>query len=265
MSGAVLVTGATSGIGRALALAYAEPGRHLALVGRNAARMAEVTQACEARGAVVAARLVDLRDRPAAAAALAALDREAPVGLAVAGAGITSGLGTGRDVEAPEALRAVLAANLLGAINTVEPLVAAMMARRAGHIAVIGSLGALRGLPSSPGYSAAKAALHAYAEGMRPRLRRHGIAVSIIAPGFVTTPLNRDIRAPRPLEVSAERAARIIRRGLDRRRPMIAFPRPLYWGLRALAVLPAGLGDRILDRPGIEVPETAERAGALPW
>ena len=73
--------------------------------------------------------------------------------------------------------------------------------------------------------------------------------------------LNRDIRAPRPMQVDAARAARLIRRGLDRRRPVIAFPRTLYWGLRLLAFLPAALGDRILDRPGIAVPQTAERAG----
>jgi NAD(P)-dependent dehydrogenase (short-subunit alcohol dehydrogenase family) len=265
VSDTILITGATSGIGRALALAYARPGAGLALLGRDASRMAAIAEACRAQGAEVRDCLADVRDRAVMSQMIAALDRARPIELAIAGAGITSGLGEGRDVETPEGLRALLATNLLGVINTLEPLIGPMMARRRGHLAVIGSLGALRGLPSSPGYSAAKAAVHAYAEGMRPRLARHGIAVSIIAPGFVTTPLNRDIRAPRPLEIGPERAAELIRRGLDRRRPMIAFPKPLYWGLRAMAFLPARLGDRILDRPGIEVPETSDHAGARPW
>jgi NADP-dependent 3-hydroxy acid dehydrogenase YdfG len=260
----ILITGATSGIGRALAEAYAAPGVRLALIGRDPTRMACVAATCGKAGATVETALVDLRDAPAAAAAVLGFDRMRPIDLAIASAGITSGLGTGRDVESPAALRAVLATDLYGALNTVEPLIEPMMARRAGHLAVVGSLGALRGLPSSPGYSAAKAALHAYAEAMRPRLARHGVTVSIIAPGFVETPLNAAIVAPRPLQVSAGRAAAIIRHGLDRRRPMIAFPLPLYIGLRLLSLLPARLGDAILDRPGIEVPETRDLGGGPP-
>jgi NAD(P)-dependent dehydrogenase (short-subunit alcohol dehydrogenase family) len=188
-----------------------------------------------------------------------AWDHDAPTGLAIACAGITSGLGPGRDVESPTALRSVLAVDLLGVLNTVEPLIAPMMARRAGHLALVGSLAALRGLPSSPAYSAAKAAIHAYGEGMRPRLRRHGVALTIVAPGFVSTPLNRDIRAPRPLQIGPERAAALIRRGLEQRRALIAFPLSLYLGLRLLNLLPARLGDRLLDRPDIDVPETRDR------
>jgi NADP-dependent 3-hydroxy acid dehydrogenase YdfG len=257
--GPVLLTGATSGIGRALALSYAAPGRSLRLMGRDAARMADVTRACEAKGASVSSALVDVRDRDAMAEQVLAWDQDAPTALAIACAGITSGLGPGRDVEEPAALRSVLAIDLIGVLNTVEPLIAPMMARRGGHLALVGSLAALRGLPSSPGYSAAKAAVHAYGEGMRPRLRRHGVALSIIAPGFVTTPLNREIRAPRPLEIGPQRAAAIIRRGLERRRDMIAFPLSLYLGLRLLNLLPARLGDSLLDRPDIDVPATRDR------
>ena len=94
-----------------------------------------------------------------------------------------------------------------------------------------------------------------------PHLARHGVAMTVIAPGFVETPLNRDIRAPRPLQLDADAAAAIIRRGLDRRKPMIAFPLPLYVGMRLVTLLPARFGDWILDRPGIEVPETHDLAG----
>jgi NAD(P)-dependent dehydrogenase (short-subunit alcohol dehydrogenase family) len=260
----VLLTGATSGIGRALALAYADPARHLRLLGRDGPRMDSVAALCRARGATVETALADVRDRAAMAAAIRGFEAGGPTELAIAGAGITSGLGPGRDVETPEALRAVLDTNLLGVVNTLEPLLPAMIGRRGGHVAIIGSLGALRGLPSSPGYSAAKAAVHAYAEGMRPRLARHGIAVSLIAPGFVETPLNARIRAPRPLQMTADGAAARIRRGLDRRRKVIAFPLPLYLGLRVLNLLPAAFGDRLLDRPDIDVPETTDVGAAPP-
>lgn len=256
--GAVLITGATSGIGHALALAFAEPGRHLFLLGRDASRMNQVRDACKARGAVVEADLVDVRDRRRLSERISSWDGELPIGLLIANAEITSGLGTERAVRTPAAIRAIVEIDLVGVINTVEPALGPMMKRRRGQIAMVGSLAGLRGLPSSPAYSAAKAGVHAYAEGMRPRLARHGIAVSIIAPGFVSTPLNRDIVAPRPLQMTADRAAQIIRRGLERKRPMIAFPLSLYVGLRLLSMLPARLGDVILDRPGIEVPETRD-------
>jgi NADP-dependent 3-hydroxy acid dehydrogenase YdfG len=257
----ILITGATSGIGRALALAYAAPGLRLHLVGRDDERLRKVAERCRSAGADVLEGRADVRGRAAMADLVRAWDEEAPLDLAIAGAGITSGVGEGRDLEHPDAVRAVLAVNLHGVLNTLDPLVPAMVARARGHLAVIGSLGGIRALPSSPAYSAAKAAVHAYAEALRPRLRRHGVTVSIIAPGFVETPLNRDITAPRPLQMGPERAAMLIRRGLERRRPVIAFPLPLYVAVKLLTLLPPALGDFILDRPGIEVPETGEREG----
>jgi len=255
----VLVTGATSGIGRALALAYAAPGTALRLTGRDAERLEEIAERCKRAGAEAQVGRADVRDRADVAELIGRWDRQQPIDLAIACAGITSGIGPGRDLETPDAVRAVLAANLHGVLNTLDPLVTPMVSRGAGHLAVIGSLGGIRALPSSPAYSAAKAAVHAYAEGIRPRLARHGVMVSIVAPGFVETPLNRAIRAPRPLQVGADRAAAIIRRGLDRQKAVIAFPLPLYVAMKLLTLLPAAFGDRILDQPDIDVPETVER------
>ncbi len=260
----VLITGATSGIGRALVLEYAAAGTRLLLVGRDAARLAEVAELCRLKGAEVAPGQLDVRDRQAMAAWVSAQDALHPIDLAIACAGIVSGTSASRPLETEEAMRAVLAVDLMGVLNTLAPALAGMRARRRGHVAMVGSLAGLRGFPSSPAYSMAKAAVHAYAEGIRPALRREGIIVSLIAPGFVKTPLNEKVTAPRPLELNAVRAARIIRRGLDRRRPMIAFPLVLYLGLRLLALLPARLGDLLLDRPGVDVPETREREQAGP-
>lgn len=254
----VLITGATSGIGRALALDYAAAGTRLLLIGRDAARLAEIAGLCRSRGAEAVAGQLDVRDRPAMAAWIAAQDAQVPIDLAIACAGIVSGTSAARPLENEEAMRAVLAVDLMGVLNTIEPVLAAMRPRARGHVAMVGSLAGLRGFPSSPAYSMAKAAVHAYAEGIRPALRREGIAVSLIAPGFVRTPLNEAVVAPRPLELDAAAAARIIRRGLDGRKPMIAFPLILYLGLRLLTLLPARLGDMLLDRPGVDVPQTRE-------
>ncbi|MDQ0392266.1 SDR family NAD(P)-dependent oxidoreductase [Labrys monachus] len=255
----ILLTGATSGIGRALALEFAGPGVHLLLVGRDRARLDAIAGECRMRGAATEAGRIDVRDRDGLAAWIAERDAATPIDLAVACAGIVSGTGPDRALDSGEAMRAVLAVDLVGVLNTVEPVLAAMRPRGRGHVALIGSLAGLRGFPSSPAYSMAKAAVHAYAEGIRPALRREGIAVSLVAPGFVRTPLNERLRAPRPLEMSATAAARIIRRGLDRRKAVIAFPFILYAGLRLLTLMPAGIADRFLDRPGVDVPETAER------
>ena len=134
-----------------------------------------------------------------------------------------------------------------------------MAARGAGVIAMTGSIAAVRGLPYSPAYCATKAAVHLYAESLRGTLARKGVAVSLIVPGFVHTPLNADLVAPKPLAMNDERAARIIRRGLDRRKPLIAFPRLLYWGARLTTVLPTRLVDFFMVRQRVDVPVTRER------
>ena len=256
----VLITGASSGIGRALALIYAAPGTRLLLAGRDAARLAAVEAACAARGAETVPHAADAASS-AFLAWVAAQDAHTSIDLAIACAGITTGTGPGRPLERLDATRAVLQTNIDGPIGLLATLAPPMLARRRGHLAVVGSLAGFRGFASSPAYSASKAAVHAYAEGLRPALRRHGVAVTVIAPGFVATPLDDAVLAPlKPGRLSAEAAARRIRRGLDRRVALVAFPWPLYAGLRLLSLLPAAWGDRLMPMRGIDVPETAERA-----
>lgn len=256
----ILISGASSGLGRALALAYARPGARLLLIGRDAPRLGDTSRACKAAGATVEAEQIDIQNAEDLKEWILAADNAQPVDLAIACAGITSGISSSRPLESLAAAEAVLAINLLGTIYTLEPLIAPMMARKAGHLAAVGSLAGLRGLPYSPAYCASKAGLHAYLESLRPTLRRSGVSVSLIAPGFLETPLNQDIRAPRPMQVRAERAAQIIRTGLDRRKRMIAFPWPLYLGLRLLNLMPARFGDWLLARQSVDVPETKERS-----
>jgi short-subunit dehydrogenase len=262
----ILITGASSGIGRAVARAYAEPGRRLTLLGRNADRLRAVAAECAEAGATVATAALDVRDRHAMWAGLRELDTQHPFDLVLANAGIATGLRPGQFSENPDAVRGTVATNLFGVLNTIEPLIEPMCARGRGQIAVVSSIAAIRGLPYSPAYCATKAAVHLYADSLRGNLEPRGVVVSLICPGFVHTPMNEKLVAAKPLAISDEKAARIIRRGLDHGRALIAFPRLLYLGARLISFLPARLVDRVMNRMHVDIQETPERmpGGALP-
>ena len=255
----VLITGASSGIGRALALAYAQPHLRLALVGRNLQRLTEVATSARAKGAKVEPVRLDVRDRTAMKEWVTAADADRPFDLVIANAGITTGLAPQAITEDPEAVRAIFATNLIGVLNSVEPLIVPMSARGRGHIAVIGSVAGLISLPYSPAYCAAKAAVHAYATALRGRLEPRGVCVSLVIPGFVKTPLSDSISSLKPLEVSDVKAAAIIKRGLARGASTVAFPWPLVAAVRLAGVLPSRLVSRLLAGFQVNVPETTER------
>ncbi len=243
----VLITGASGGIGAALAKAYARPGVALALTGRNDERLGATAAAASAAGATVMQRAFDIRDRAALAAWIAEVEAAHPLDLVIANAGITGGHHD-RAEESIDEVRRLIETNFLGACYTVDAIVPAMRRRRRGQIALVSSLAGVRGLSHMPGYSASKAALIAYAEAIRGWLRDDGIEVAIVLPGNVDTPMLARESGPKPMTLSADRTAAIIRRGLARGRPRIAFPSPLYWLLRASTLLPATPVDKVLNR-----------------
>ena len=255
----ILITGASSGIGRALALAYASPEVSLSLIGRDAGRLDEVAAAARMKGADVSLGQLDVRDQAAMAQWIKAADARRPFDLVIANAGITTGLAPGDMAEEPDAVRAIIGINLIGVLNTVEPLIGPMCARGAGQIAFIGSIAGVRGLPYAPSYCATKAAIHAYSESVRGRIEARGVRVSLIIPGFVKTPLNESIDAVKPLEMSGTKAAILIQRGLERGRPIIAFPRSLYLAARLSRILPVRFVDKVMAQFEVNIPKTQER------
>jgi short-subunit dehydrogenase len=255
----ILITGASSGIGRALALAYAEPSTSLSLTGRNRERLEGTASIARAQGADVATKLLDVRDQAAMAQWIKQEDARHPLDLVIANAGITTGLTFTQLAEDPAALRAIMGINLTGVFNTVEPVIAPMCARGRGQIALVGSIAGIRGLPYSPGYCATKAAIHAYSESLRGRLAARGVQVSLVIPGFVKTPLNESIVSIKPLEMTDAKAALIIRRGLEKGKSVIAFPKALYLLARLARVLPVRLVDKILGGIQVSIPQTRER------
>lgn len=240
----ILITGASSGIGEAMAEAYAGPGVTLVLTGRDRDRLDVVAARCTERGADVRAATVDVADRAAMADWLALVDRATPVDLCIANAGISGG--TGGRGESEEQARRILAVNIDGVLNTIHPLIGPMTARGRGQLALVSSLAGFRGYPGAPAYCASKAAVRSYGESLRLDLRPAGIEVSVICPGFVKSRITDRNRFPMPFLMDADRAASIIKRGLERNRGRIAFPLPTYLMAWLVAVLPAALADALL-------------------
>ncbi len=240
----ILITGAAGGIGREVSLAYAEPGVHLFLGDTDAPRLEEVTAACRDRGAAAHMTLVDVTHRQDMAEWILGVDAHRPLDLVISLAGISKG-SISRE-ETFEDMRAVLAVNLEGMINTIEPILPRFRERRKGQLAVTSSYAGFRGLPVAPSYSATKAAIWVYGEGLRARVSREGVGVSVIIPGFVKTPMTDANPYFMPFRVSAERAAAIIKRGLAHNKPRIRFPRPIPGLVYFLSLLPPTWIDRFV-------------------
>jgi len=244
---AILITGASSGIGEALAVDYAAPGVFLALGGRDAARLENVAAACRAKGAEVRTAAIDVSDRETTAQWVSMIDQARPIDLVIANAGV--GLEDGRTID-DAIVRKTFAINLDGTLNTVLPLLPAMRVRQQGQIALMASLASFVGLPQSAAYNASKAAIRVWGESLRQTLRHDHIGVSVICPGFVTTRLTARHKFKMPFLMSAEKASRIIRHGLARNKARIAFPLPTKSAVWLAGVLPGGVTSWLMSRGG---------------
>jgi short-subunit dehydrogenase len=241
----IVITGASNGIGEALALDYAAPGIALALGGRDAQRLEAVAAACRAKGAIVDAGQIDVVDRTALGEWLAKFDDAHPVDLVIANAGVSIDKDNS-SLDDFSIIRKTLDVNVGGVLNTVEPLVGRMIARKAGQIAVVSSLAGFVGLPYAASYNASKAAVRVWAESIRYVLKKSGVGVSVICPGFVVSSITADAPFPMPFLMPAERASKIIRGGLARNKARIAFPIPIKAAVWLGTILPGGWTARLL-------------------
>jgi short-subunit dehydrogenase len=243
----IVITGASSGIGEALALDYARTGIRLALGGRDSERLAAAAAACQARGAEVEARTIDIADRAAMAQWLAAQDAARPVDLVIANAGISIEKGPGQGLD-EERTRRTFAVNVEGTFNTVFPLLDAMRARRDGQIGLVASLAGFIGLPRAAAYNASKSAVRVWGESIRHQLRADNVGVSVICPGFVESRITVGNDFPMPFMMTAARASVIIRHGLALDRARIAFPLGTKAAVWLGSTLPGNATDRLLRR-----------------
>ncbi|MGH7043546.1 MAG: SDR family NAD(P)-dependent oxidoreductase [Acetobacteraceae bacterium] len=240
----MLITGASPGIGRALALACARPGAMLHVSGRDAARLAAVVDAARARGAMVSSAVLDVRDAAGMTGWIAGAGR---LDLVVANAGISAGGGGADSGEAAAQVRAIFAVNLDGALNTVLPALEAMATQPPGpdgirgRIAVIASIAAFVAAPGAPAYCASKAAIDAWTVASAPAARARGVVLTSVCPGYVRTNMTVRNRFPMPGLMDAERAAGIILRGVASGRARVAFPPAMALAARAMGGLPVAV------------------------
>ena len=247
----VLITGATGGIGGALALAYAEAGTELLILqGRKAERLAELAQLCHQKGTRVVTHALDVRDHDSLIAWLESVCDAHTPDLVIANAGVNINVGAGNAGEAWADVQRLLDVNVRAVFATVHGVLPAMRERGAGQIALISSLAAWRGLPETPSYSASKAAVKVYGEALRDNLAAQGVRVNVVMPGYVESQMCFDMPGPKPFLWTAPEAARVIRRGLAANKARISFPFPLNLGTFLLAVIHPAVSGWILRRMG---------------
>ncbi|WP_043358713.1 SDR family oxidoreductase [Belnapia sp. F-4-1] len=245
----VLVTGASSGLGRALALACAGEGRVLHLGGRDAGRLEVLAEACRAAGTTATPRVVDVRDADAMAGWIAGAGR---LDLVLANAGISAG--TGGAVEPASVARSVFETNVTGVLNTALPAIEAMAAQPPGpdgvrgRVAVVASVAAFVAAPGAPAYCASKAAVQRWAEALDASERRRGIRLHAVCPGYIRTPMTARNAFPMPFLMEPEEAAQRTLAGIAAGRTRIAYPWPLYLAARLAGGLPPGLRALVFNR-----------------
>jgi short-subunit dehydrogenase len=243
----VFITGASSGIGRGLAIELGRRGATLGLLARRAETLDGIVKEVEAAGGRALALPADVKDAAAvrgAAEKVRAKCGRVDVLIANAGIGVTT---DARDLRAEE-VADVIGVNVLGAVNSVTAVLPEMVEQKSGHLVVISSLAAYRGLPKSGAYCASKAAVSAFFESLRVDLRGSGVDVTIIHPGFIKTPLTAGREAQMPYLMELDDAVKKIIRAIEARKKSYAFPWQLATIVRAAMLMPVPLYDRIISR-----------------
>ncbi len=245
MARCVFITGASSGLGAALAAHYAREGATLGLVARRADALQALAARLPSPSAIYPA---DVADRGALrAAADDFLGRHGVPDIVIANAGVSVGTLGAEDEDLP-VLERVLRTNVVGLAATLAPFVAPMQRRASGILAGVASIAGLRGLPGAGAYSASKAAAITWLESLRVELHGSGVSVVTICPGYIDTPMTRVNRYPMPFLLPVDEAARRIARVIDARRSFAVVPWPMAVVGGVMRSLPNGVYDALAAR-----------------
>ncbi len=244
----VFLTGASSGIGEALAVALAKKGATLGLLARREELLNELAAKCEAAGGKARAFACDVVDSDALSDAAERFRKEfGHIDIMIANAGIGGNDAATRAYE-PASVKKLIDINLLGAVNSVHAVVPQMIEHGSGHLVAISSLAGYRGLPKSAAYSASKAGMTAFFESVRLDNAKHGISVTIIHPGFIRTPLTAGRANTMPFILDLEDAIPHFVGAIENKKKFAAFPWPLAMLVRLGKIMPAWLYDRVAGR-----------------
>lgn len=243
----VFITGASSGIGAALAAHYAARGAQLGLVARRADALADVARGLPGSPALYAADVADARAMQEAAREFMA--RYGLPDIVVANAGVSVGTLT-EHPEDVEVFERVMRTNVVGLAATFQPFVAPLREARRGRLVGIASVAGMRGLPGAGAYSASKAAAITYLEALRIELRPHGVKVVTVCPGYVATPMTAVNKYRMPFILPADVAARRISRVIDAGRAYAVVPWQMALVARAMKLMPNAVFDRLFKRAG---------------
>lgn len=243
----ILITGASSGIGEALALYYAKQPQteNIFICGRNEERLLNVKQACEKNSkAKIHAKILDVSNKDDVEKWINEAENTAYLNLVFANAGVAT------TQEIPANIFNTFNINVMGVINTITPTVEIYKKRQDKNkiIAITSSIAGYHGLPSCPSYSASKACVKAYGEALRLQLLEHNIQVNTICPGFIRSRITDKNTCPMPFFMEAEPAAELIAKRIQKNVGLIVFPWPMRLAVWVLSILPNCISDFIYKR-----------------
>jgi len=239
----IVITGASSGLGEALAQYYASEGNQLVLIARRENRLSDVAQWCRDKGAEVETIVADVNDFERMREIGVRLGEES-IDRIIFNAGVSVGHGGG--VTPFEDFERLFKTNFLSIHALLEPIIPKLMEQKSGEIVFISSLASLFTMPTSIAYSSSKRALNAYAEGLHYQLRPHGITVMTIMPGFIESEMTKKNQFKMPFYMSTEEGIKRIAQAIERKRIRYAFPFRFYLMIRIVLLFPQSLRDKIV-------------------
>lgn len=244
----VLLTGASSGIGEALAYAMAERGAIVGLLARREELLKPIAEKIKSKGGKARIFACDVTEKDKLHKAAESLRNEfGKIDILIANAGIGGNNKETRELEA-DAVTKVINVNLIGAVNSVSAVIPQMLKRKSGHLVAISSLAGFRGIPKSAAYSASKAGMTAFFESVRLDVQHKGVAVTIIQPGFIKTPLTSGRANKMPFIMELEDSIPLFLSAIENKKKFAAFPWQLATFVRLGRIFPAWLYDRIAGK-----------------
>lgn len=244
----VLLTGASSGIGEALALKMAKRGAIIGLLARREELLKPIAEKIEKNGGTARYFACDVTDKDRVFQSAESLRKEfGRIDIMIANAGIGGNNKETRELQ-PEAVKKVIDINLIGAVNSVSAVLPNMVKRKSGQLVAISSLAGIRGLPRSAAYSASKAGMTVFFESVRLDVQHKGVAVTIIQPGFIKTPLTSGRENKMPFIMDLEDSMPLFLDAIENKKEFASFPWQLATIVRLGKIVPAWLYDRVVGR-----------------